>query len=103
MQQHTDQPNATPSRPRVLFVFYSYTQQTRKVVQEMADVLRERDCEVEQAAIEFTDARWAKRFASFPFRHLYRDLFGMIPAQLRGATGEIQIPDRAQRGDYDLV
>jgi menaquinone-dependent protoporphyrinogen IX oxidase len=91
------------SPPRVLFVYYSYTQQTRHVVQEMAEVLGERGCQVEQAAIGFTDQRWSKRFATFPFRHRYRDLFGMIPAQLRGATGEIHIPDAAQQGDYDLV
>ena len=34
---------------------------------------------------------------------MYRDLFGIIPAQLRGATGEIRIPDTAREGDYDLV
>ena len=92
-----------PARPRVLFVYYSYTQQTRSVVEAMAEVLRERNCEVVQAPIEFTDARYAKRFTVFPLRHVYRDLFGMIPAQIRGATGEIRIPDVAQEGDYDLV
>ena len=91
------------ARPRVLFVYYSYTQQTRKVVEAMAEVLRERNCEVVQAPIEFTDARYAERFTVFPLRHVYRDLFGMIPAQIRGATGEIRIPDVAQEGDYDLV
>jgi menaquinone-dependent protoporphyrinogen IX oxidase len=91
------------SAPRVLFVYFSYTQQTRKVVDVMADAFRERGCEVQQAAIEFTDARYAQRFSAFPLRHVYRDLFGMIPAQLRSATGEIRIPDEAQQGDYDLV
>ncbi len=91
------------SAPRVLFVYFSYTQQTRKVVDVMADAFRERGCEVQQAAIEFTDARYAQRFSAFPLRHVYRDLFGMIPAQVRSATGEIRIPDEAQQGDYDLV
>ena len=91
------------ARPRVLFVYYSYTQQTRKVVEAMAEVLRKRDCEVAEAAIQFTDARYAERFTVFPLRHIYRDLFGMIPAQIRGATGEIHIPEVAQDGDYDLV
>ena len=91
-----------PTR-RVLFVYYSYTQQTRIVVEAMAEVLRERGCEAQQAAIEFTDPRYAQRFSRFPLRHVYRDLFGMIPAQLRGATGEIRIPDAAREGDYDLV
>jgi hypothetical protein len=29
-------------RPSVLFVYYTYTQQTRKVIDAMADVLRDR-------------------------------------------------------------
>jgi hypothetical protein len=55
------------------------------------------------AAIESTDSRYAERFTRFPLRHVYRDLFGMIPAQIRTATGEIRIPDEASDGDYDLV
>jgi len=98
-----DSAHAEPRAPRVLFVYYTYTQQTLKVIEAMAEVLRQRGAEVQQASIEFTDARYARRFSAFPFRHLYRDLFGMIPAQLRGATGEIGIPDRAREGDYDLV
>jgi hypothetical protein len=98
-----DEAHAEQPTPRVLFVYYSYTQQTRKVVEAMAEVLRERGCDAQQAAIEFTDPRYANRFERFPLRHLYRDLFGMIPAQLRGATGEIRIPDAAREGDYDFV
>jgi menaquinone-dependent protoporphyrinogen IX oxidase len=101
--QPPDQVHEAPPRPRVLFVYYTYTQQTRKVVDSMAEVLRERGCDVQEAAIEFTDSRYAKRFSEFPLRHVYRDLFGMIPAQLRGATGEIRIPDAARAGDYDLI
>ena len=58
---------------------------------------------VEPAAVELTDSRYAERFTRFPLRHIYRDLFGMIPAQMRAATGEIRIPDAAKAGDYDLV
>jgi menaquinone-dependent protoporphyrinogen IX oxidase len=89
--------------PRVLFVYFTYTQQTFKIVEAMQDVLRERGCDAQSAAIAFTDARYAERFTRFPFRHLYRDLFGMIPAQMRAATGEIRIPDEASEGQYDLV
>ncbi len=103
MQQPDVLLHTGPSRPRVLLVYYSYTQQTRKVAQEMADVFGERGYEVHEASIGFKDPRWAERFSSIPFRHLYRDLFGMIPAQLRSATGEITIPDDAQAGNYDLV
>ena len=98
-----DANQAVPPRPRVLFVYYTYTQQTLKVVEAMAEVLRERGCEVQQGAIELTDSRYAKRFSVFPLRHVYRDLFGMVPAQLRGETGEIRIPDAAREGDYDLI
>jgi menaquinone-dependent protoporphyrinogen IX oxidase len=89
--------------PRVLFVYYTYTQQTHKVVEAMAEVMRDRGCDVQQAAIEFTDARYSQRFSSFPLGHVYRDLLGMIPAQLRSGTGEIRIPDPARSGNYDLV
>ncbi len=39
-------------KPSVLFVYYTYTQQTLKVVEAMAGVLRNRGCEVTLAAIE---------------------------------------------------
>ena len=73
---------------RVLLVYFTYTQQSRLVSEAMADALRERGCEVRQAAIEFTDKRYADRFSRFPLRHAYRDLLGMAPAQLRRKTGE---------------
>src|SRR5215469_2578907 len=92
----------TAAKPRVLFVYYTYTQQTLRLVEAMAGVLRERGCEVSQAKIEFTDWRYAERFSRFPFRHVYVDIFGMLPAQLRRATGAIRIPDEVQ-DEYDLV
>jgi multimeric flavodoxin WrbA len=93
--------NAT--RPRVLFVYFSYTKQTLKVVEAMTETLRERGCEVEHAAIELTDARYTARFHEFPMPHPLRELVGMIPAELRRATGEIEIPEQARSGGYDLV
>jgi menaquinone-dependent protoporphyrinogen IX oxidase len=95
--------DAGATGPRVLFVYFTYTQQSLKIVQAMSDVLRERGCDVQSAAIELTDSRYAQRFTRFPLRHVYRDLFGMIPAQMRAATGEIRIPEEASEGDYDLV
>ena len=47
----------TATKPKVLFVYYTYSQQTLRVVEVMADELRERGCEVRQAKIEFTDPR----------------------------------------------
>jgi menaquinone-dependent protoporphyrinogen IX oxidase len=95
--------DAGPTGPRVLFVYFTYTQQSLKVAEAMAEVLRSRGCDVRLAGIELTDSRWSERFTRFPLRHAYLDIFGMMPAQVRGATGEIRIPDDARDGDYDLV
>jgi len=92
-----------PRKPSVLFVFYTHTQQTLRVADAMAEVLRERGCDVAQAGIEFTDPRYAERFDRFPFRHVMRDLLAVLPAQVRRSTGQIRIPDAAREGDYDLV
>jgi menaquinone-dependent protoporphyrinogen IX oxidase len=93
----------TVIKSKVLFVYYTYTRQTLSVVEVMAAVLRDRGCEVWQAKIEFTDPRYADRFSRFPFRHVYLDLFGMFPAQLRRATGQIHVPDEARERDYDFI
>jgi hypothetical protein len=94
---------ASAKKPHVLFVYYTHTQQSLTVLEVMAEVLRERGCDVSQAAIEFTDPRYVERFEGFPFKHVYRDLLGMAPPQLRRKTGQIRIPDAAREGDYDLV
>ena len=41
-------------RPSVLFVYFSYTGQTLKLVETMTEVLEARGCDVTQAPIEFT-------------------------------------------------
>jgi flavodoxin len=87
----------------VLPVYYTYTHQTKLVAEAIADVLRDRGCEVRPAAIGFTDKRWAERFSRLPLRHAHRDILGILPAQLRAATREIQIPDEAREGNYDLI
>ena len=69
----------------------------------MTEVLRDRGCDVTQAAIEFTDPKYSKNFARFPFKHA---VFGIVPLllpQLRQKTGQIGIPEAARQGDYDLV
>jgi menaquinone-dependent protoporphyrinogen IX oxidase len=90
-------------KPSILIVYYTYTQQALKVAEAMADRFRERGCDVELAKVELTDERWAERFTRFPLKHAYGDVLGMLGAQLRGATGDIQIPENAQTGDYDLI
>jgi menaquinone-dependent protoporphyrinogen IX oxidase len=87
---------------RVLIVFFTYTQQSRRVAETLAEGFRAKDCDVELAPIEFTDTRWAGRFSRFPLKHAYLEVLGMLPAQMRGATGEIQLPPEVE-GEYDLV
>jgi hypothetical protein len=91
------------AKPSVLFVYYTYTQQTRKVAEAMAEVLRGRGCDVNLAAIEFTDPRYAKRFSQFPMPRPFLEVVAMIPAELRRRPAKIGIPAAVTERDYDLV
>src|SRR5271168_1827289 len=93
--------NAT--KPKVLFVYFTYTNQTLKVLEAMTEVLRDRGCEVQHARIDLTDSRYTARFHEFPMPRPFIELVGMIPAEIFRKTGEISIPDEARGGDYDLV
>jgi menaquinone-dependent protoporphyrinogen IX oxidase len=93
----------TAGKPRVLLLYYSFTHQAEKVAEVMATALTERGCEVDRAAIEFTDSRYRDRFSRFPWARAFLTVVTMLPAQLRRATGEIGVPEEAKRGDYDLV
>src|SRR5271156_4407900 len=88
---------------RVLFVYYTHTQQAQRVADSMAETLRGRGCEVTEAAIEFTDPRYLDKFSRFPFRHAVFDILPLLWPQLRRQTGQIEIPEAARQGDYDLV
>lgn len=90
-------------KPSVLMVYYTFTQQALKAAEAMAGELRQRGCDVTLAKIEFTDERWVERFSRFPFKRPLREVLGMFVPQMRGATGEIVIPEEARRDDYDLV
>jgi flavodoxin len=90
-------------RSRVLFVYYTHTQQAKRVCDAMAEVLRARGWEVVTAEIEFTDPRYVAKFAVFPFRHAVFDILPLLWPQTRKETGEIRIPEAAREGDYDLV
>jgi menaquinone-dependent protoporphyrinogen IX oxidase len=90
-------------KPSVLFVYFTYTQQTLKVVQAMADVFRDSGCAVSLAAIEFTDPRYAQRFKAFPMSRPFLEVVGMIPAELRRRPAQIRIPEVVMNGEYDLV
>jgi hypothetical protein len=92
------------TKPSVLFVYFTYTNQTRKVIDAMAEVLRGRGVDVTLAAIGFTDPRYAGRFQEFPMPHPFRELVGMIPAESpRRRPAKIAIPDVVTERDYDLV
>ena len=84
-------------------VYYSYTQQTRTVAEEMATVLRARGCTADLAAIELTDPRYEKRFQQFPMPRPLLEVVAMIPAELRQRPVQIRIPDIVTERDYDLV
>jgi hypothetical protein len=90
-------------KPRVLFVYFTYSQQTLRVVETMTGVLRERGCGVVQARIEFTDPRYTDLFSHFPFKHPWLAVARMLLPQLGHATGQIRVPDVVREGGYDLV
>lgn len=94
---------SAPTKPSVLFVYYTHTQQSLRVADAMADVLRQRGWDVSLAGIELTDPRYTAKFEKFPFRHAVLDLLTVLPAQVRRSTGQIRIPEVAREGDYDLV
>jgi len=85
----------------VLILYYTYTQQTQRVAEAMAEVLTDQGCAVQQAAIALTDRRYAERFEKFPLP--FRKLVGMLPAQARRGVGGIRVPDEVRDGKYDLI
>lgn len=91
------------AKPRVLLVYYTFSKQTERVADVIAATLEDRGADVIRARIELTDKRWAKRFDKIPMRFPMLKIVGMLPAQMRQATGEIAIPADAQDGEYDLV
>ena len=54
----------------MLIVYYTYTKQSGRVADAIAEQLEARGCEVTKAMIEFTDQRWVpKLFSQFPLKH----------------------------------
>ncbi|WP_197377426.1 flavodoxin family protein [Mycolicibacterium baixiangningiae] len=95
--------DATARRPKVLLVYYSFTGQSVKVLEAAGEVFAQRGCEVDKAAIELIDPRYAERFSRFPLRHVWRDMLSVLPAQTRRRTAQIRTPDEIRAGDYDLI
>ncbi len=102
MTDATDSQRSDRQKPKVLLLYYSYTGQARRVLQVVGEVLREQGCDVHTAEIKFTDPRYAKRFSRFPMRRVWPDMLSVLPAQIRRATGQIEISDEA-RADYDFI
>ena len=55
----------TASKPSVLFVYYSYTGQTQRLVDTISEVLRQRGCDVTPAQVDLTDPRYATASTTF--------------------------------------
>ena len=89
--------------PRILLLYYSFSGQALKVLETAGEVFSERGCEVVKAGIEFTDPRYAPRFANFPMRRVWPDMLSVLKPQQKGETGEIRTPDAVRNGDYDLI
>ena len=87
-------------KPRVLILYYSFTNQTRRVADAMGEAFRELDCEVEECGIEFIDERYK---IELPFRPVGRKLFRWLLPQLLSRTGQVRIPDEVLSRDYDLI
>ena len=93
----------TETKPKVLVVYFSLTEQSARVVEAMTQALAARGCDVAKACIEFTDERWVPKLSQFPMKRPILQLASILPAQLRHKTGKIAIPPEAQTGDYDLI
>ena len=90
-------------KPRVLLVYHTFTQQTARVAEVMADRFTVHGCEVTTAALELTDPKYSKIFSKWPMSFPALHIPALLVPQRRRKTGEIGIPPEAQQGDYDLV
>lgn len=87
-------------KPRVLILYYSFSNQTRRVAEAMGEVFRESDCDVEECCIEFVDQRYR---IEFPFRPVNPKLLSWLLPQLLGKTGAVRVPEEILDRDYDLI
>lgn len=90
-------------QPRILFVYYTFSKQTGRVVDAMADVAAAKGYDVTKAELEFTDPKYRKHLDQVPMHRPMPQITHMLVPQRRRKTGEIGIPPEAQEGDYDLV
>ena len=89
---------------KALVVYFSYSQQTRRVAEAVAKALEEKGYDVSSAQLEFTDPHYSKIFSKpVPMRLPALRIPTMLIPQRRRKTGEIRVPDEARVGAYDLV
>ena len=87
-------------KPRILILYYSFTNQTHRVAEAMGEAFAEQGCEVELCKIEFVDQRYQ---IQWPFRPVIPRLLGWLLPQVLGKTGSVHVPDRILETDYDLI
>ena len=87
-------------KPRVLILYYSFTNQTRYVAEAMGEVFRELNCDVELCNIEFVDEHYQ---IQRPFKPVLRKLLAWCIPQLLGKTGAVRVPEEILAKDYDLI
>ncbi len=84
----------------VLILYYSFTHQTSRVAEAMAEEFRAGGNQVELCRIQLVDPRYQ---LTFPLRPFWRTMTRMIWPQVTGKTGEIEFDESLLDGDYDLV
>jgi hypothetical protein len=87
-------------KPRVLLVYYSYTNQTRRVAQAMREAFQAAGWEVELLEIELVDERYR---LELPLRPFWRRMLKLVWPQLLGTTGQIRFDEQVAAHDYQLV
>ena len=85
---------------RVLLLYYSYSNQTRRVAETMGEVFRERGTEVQFGEIQFRDERY---HLNFPLKPFWRRMLKLLLPQLLGRTGEVRIDPSILEQKYDLI
>ena len=85
-------------KPRALVVYFTFSQQTGRVAEAVADALGEQGYAVTKSAIEFTDPHWAERFSTVPMRWAVLKIGSILVAQRMRKTGEIGIPQEGAVG-----
>ena len=87
-------------RPRILILYYSFTNQTHRVAQAMGERFKELQCHVELCKIEIDDPRYRIEMPFWPI--FSKLLFWCIP-QLLGYRCKIRFDQKILEADFDLI